>query len=165
MNCSSENVKVVCRVGRPCFLWRNVSFLRMNLDGAGPASLPWFPWNRVLYEERRAENPLLGPWKCRMSRLYSTSWKSQLTWACGRQTELYHYNLTCDAMEPEEPQLWEGFKSISQSIDQSISCPSLLEFRKGKGKNTHTYPHIILACYVLLWLYVIHRGQNWPPLK
>lgn len=68
-------------MGRPCFLWRNVSFLRMNLDGAAPVRLLWFPWSRVLYEERCAENLLLGPWKSRMDKLYFTSQKSQRAWA------------------------------------------------------------------------------------
>ena len=151
-------------MGRPCFLWRNVSFLRMNLDGAAPVRLLWFPWSRVLYEERCAENLLLGPWKSRMDKLYFTSQKSQRAWAWQHavripslQPNLWCYRNPCQL-------------SSEKDLNQSINKQAALYFWNSERENvrshthTHTHTHIsvcelsitIVACFILLWLSIIY---------
>ena len=158
-------------MGRPCFLWRNVSFLRMNLDGAVPICLLWFPWRRVLYEERHAENMLLGPWKSRMYKLYFTSQKSQLVWAWQHAIR----------MPSSQPNLWCYRKlchlSSENDLNQSINKQAALYFWNSERENvrphththTHTHPSVcelsitVVACFVLLWLSIIYP-MNWSDL-
>lgn len=152
-------------MGRPCFLWRNVSFLRMNLDGAAPVRLLWFPWSRGLYEERCAENLLLGPWKSRMDKLYFTSQKTQWAWAWQHAIRI----------PSSQPNLW-CYRNLCQlssekDLNQSTNKQAALYFWNSERENVRSHTHTHLCMWIIynnsglfhsvVIVYNLSCGQEW----
>lgn len=144
-------------MGRPCFLWRNVSFLRMNLDGAAPVRLTLVPWSRVWREVCRKS--AAGTLKIQdgQTLFHFTGKSTGLGLAACNQNTIIAAQLVMLEICANS-----ALKKIWNQSTNKQAALLLLEFRKGKCKITHTHISvcelsiIIVACFHSLWLSIIY---------